>query len=81
MIGNNCVLVKTGDRRTTFLGYNTFNFMNTGNPEFNKQHEYWITNLMSKSTQISRAAEKIRSQFFKALLKKVAELRKFVEEN
>lgn len=81
MIGNNCVLVKTGDRRTSFLGYNTFNFMNTGNPEFNKQNEYWITNLMSKSTQISRAAEKIRSQFFKALLKKVAELRKFVEEN
>ena len=81
MIGNNCVLVKTGDIRTTFLGYNTFNFMNTNNPDFNKQHEVWMNNLISKSTQISRTSEKIRNLFFKALLKKVADLRKYVEEN
>jgi hypothetical protein len=81
MIGNNCVLVKTGEIRTTFLGYNTFNFMNTNNPDFNKQHEVWMNNLISKSTQISRTSEKIRNLFFKALLKKVADLKKYVEEN
>ena len=55
--------------------------MNTNNPDFNKQHEVWMNNLISKSTQISRTSEKIRNLFFKALLKKVADLRKYVEEN
>jgi len=81
MIGNNCVLVKTNGNKTTFISYNTFCFMNTRNPEFNHSNELWINNLMSKSNQISRNGEKIRIQFFKALHRKVAELRKFVEDN
>jgi len=39
--------------------------MSTGNPAFNHQNELWVDNLISKSTQISRTAEKIRNQFFK----------------
>jgi len=79
MIGNNCVLVHTNHRKNSFLGYNTFNFMSTGNPAFNHQNELWMDNLISKSTQISRTAEKIRNQFFKVLLKQVDELVLFVE--
>jgi len=67
MIGSNCVLVQTDDRKTSFLGYNTFNFMSTGNPGFNTQNELWMNNLISKSTQISKTAEKLRNQFFKGM--------------
>jgi hypothetical protein len=79
MIGNNCVLVHTNGRKNSFLGYNTFNFMSTGNPAFNRQNELWMNNLISKSTQISRTAEKIRNQFFKVLQKQIDDLKAFVE--
>ena len=81
MIGNNCVLVHTNGRKNSFLGYNTFNFMSTGNPAFNLQNELWMNNLISKSTQISRTAEKIRNQFFKVLQRQVDDLKAFVESN
>lgn len=79
MIGNNCVLVKTNDISSSFIGFNTFNFMSTRNSEFNQQNEHWMQNLISKSTQISKTAEKIRNQFFKILIERVEELRKFVQ--
>lgn len=78
MIGNNCVLVKTNEKTTSFLGYNTFNFMSTGNRNFNNQNQQWMENLISKSTQISSSAEKLRNQFFKGLYRKVDELEKFI---
>lgn len=81
MIGSNCVLVHTNDRKNSFLGYNTFNFLSTGNRTFNQQNEQWMNNLISKSTQISRTAEKIRNQFFKVLHKQIEDLRLFVEQN
>ena len=80
MIGNNCVLVNTNGRKNSFLGYNTFNFMSTGNLAFNLQNELWMNNLISKSTQISRTAEKIRNQFFKGLQRQIEDLRIFVEQ-
>ncbi len=79
MIGNNCVLVETNGKKTTFLGYNTFHFMSTGSVDFNAQNEQWIQNLMTKSTQISRTAEKTRNQFFKYVLQKNNRLRQQIE--
>jgi hypothetical protein len=81
MIGNNCVLVKANGGKISFIGYNTFNFMNTRNPEFNSNNELWVNNLISKSTLISRAGAKTRTQFIKTLFRKITELRNFVEEN
>ena len=78
MIGNNCVLVQTNDIRSSFIGFNTFNFMSTRNLAFNEQNELWMDNLISKSTQISKTAEKLRNQFFKMLIERVEELRKLV---
>jgi hypothetical protein len=80
MIGNNCVLVKTDKRKISFLGYNTFNFMSTGNPLFNEQNALWMENLIAKSTQISRSAEKIRNQFFRTLMRRLEETRKKLED-
>jgi len=78
MIGNNCVLVHTNEIKSSFLGYNTFNFMSTRNQDFNLQNEFWMDNLISKSTQISKTAEKLRNQFFKSMLEKVEQLRHLV---
>ena len=78
MIGNNCVLVKTNDMVSSFIGINTFNFMSTRNTDFNLDNEQWMQNLISKSIQISRTAEKTRNQFFKMLLERVEELKKVV---
>ena len=81
MIGNNCVQVKTNSVNAGFIGYNTFNFMSTTNLEFTCNNDFWMKNLISKSTQISRTAEKTRNQFMKVLANKVDDLSKFVEEN
>ncbi len=81
MIGNNCVLVQTNERKTTFLGYNTFCYMSTGSRAFNEQNEAWMQNLLAKSTLISRTAEKIRNRFIKVLEKQTDDLQKFITEN
>lgn len=78
MIGTNCVQVQTNDTRSTFLGFNTFNSMSTRNLMFNDQNERWMKNLISKSTQISQTAEKIRNQFFQAMTDRVEALREKV---
>lgn len=79
MIGNNCVYVEMNEKRTSFLGYNTFHFMNTGSESFNQRNQIWMENLISKSTLVSRTAEKLRNQFFKKLNQKTEEIRRQIE--
>jgi hypothetical protein len=81
MIGNNCVVLKAGDKVSTYLGYNTFNFMTTASDVFNKQAEDWMQNLISKSTLISQVGEKARNQFFKSNFLQIAQLRAFIEQS
>ncbi len=71
MIGNNTVLASSENFKTTFIGYNSFNFMNTQNSFFNQQNQTWLDNLISKSILMSGVAEKLRNQFFKAQIKKI----------
>ncbi|MFM1931401.1 MAG: hypothetical protein RL226_704 [Bacteroidota bacterium] len=75
MIGNNSILVEMGESKVSFIGYNTFNSIHTRNRIFNSEHAQWVTNLQSKSIQISMMAEKIRNQFFKAQSRKVNDMR------
>lgn len=75
MIGNNCVILKAGERVTTYLGYNTFNFMHTNGHIFNEQASEWMQNLISKSTLVSQVGEKIRNQFFRQNFQFIADLR------
>ncbi|MCC7297663.1 MAG: hypothetical protein IT244_04965 [Bacteroidia bacterium] len=81
MIGNNCVRLLAGENATTYLGYNTFNFMHTTGAVFNQQAEMWMQNLIAKSTLISQVAEKARNQFFKQNLHLLAQLRQKIEGN
>lgn len=79
MIGNNSIYVHTGSSAITFIGYNTFNAIHTRNQAFNTQHKQWMENLSGKSIQISGMAEKIRNQFFKSQLRKIEQLRLYIE--
>jgi hypothetical protein len=62
------------------IKYNPFDLMSTGSRAFNKQNQVRMENLISKSTLISRTAEKIRNRFFKNLESQIEALKKIVEE-
>ncbi len=67
MIGNNCVFLKSIHKSASYLGYNTFNFIQTKNDSFNAQVEEWLNNLMSKSDMVSQISERVRNQFFRSM--------------
>jgi CO dehydrogenase/acetyl-CoA synthase alpha subunit len=64
MIGNNCVYLKSDSKTASYLGYNTFNFIQTRNDYFNRQTEDWINNILAKSDLVSVVSERLRNQFF-----------------
>ena len=74
MIGNNCVLIKAGGSRNTYISHNTFNVMVTTNTDFCDETEHWIKNLVKKSTPISGVSEKQRFRFFKMMYDKIAKI-------
>src|SRR3954462_7641807 len=67
MIGNNCILVKAGGSRNTYISHNTFNAMVTTNADFCDETENWLKNLIKKSIPISGVSEKQRFRFFKMM--------------
>jgi hypothetical protein len=79
MIGNNTVYIKGEHKEASYIGYNTFNYMRTGNRFFNEQVDSWQKNLISKSTLISKVGEKQRAQFFKLMRQQMNDLRQIVE--
>lgn len=74
MIGNNCVYFSAGEKRSSYIGYNSFNYMRTTNNHFNDQVQRWLQNRIAKSTLVSGMSEKIRNQFFKEQLKRIEQL-------
>lgn len=80
MIGSNCVFMRAEEKEASYIGYNSFNYMRTSNAYFNEQEKSWINNLITKSTLISKVAEKQRNLFFKELFRQIEELHVFVKE-
>lgn len=78
-IGNNCIQVTMNDVKVIFFSFNTFNTMSTSNYAFCQETDLWIKNLISKSTQISGVAEKMRHQFFNNLHKQLNNLKQTIE--
>lgn len=75
MIGNNCILVTTGGRKTAYLSYHTFNTMTTAHASFCNDTDSWLKNLIRKSIPISGVAEKQRYQFFKKIEDRISEVK------
>lgn len=75
MIGNNCVFLESDNKSASYLGYNTFNFIQTKNDYFNRQTQEWLDNLISKSDKVSQISEKTRNQFFNSLLSQITRIK------
>jgi len=78
MLGTNCIYIKMGEARYSYISFNTMNSLTTSNPEFCEETEHWIKNLERKSTLISGVAEKQRYQFFSKMFRHVDELQQAI---
>jgi len=70
-IGDNSGLFKMGTRKMAYNTYGNLNFMSTTDQAYTDYIDAFFQSTMKNSTLISASAEKIRSSFFNALLKKV----------
>lgn len=78
-IGNNFILVRTGDVDQVYNSFHTFNKMVTSNPGFCKLTEKWMNNLMKQANLISGVAEKHRFQFFHKMYSQLDALVNLIE--
>lgn len=80
-VGNNCILVKTGDLKTVYMTHMTFNKLVTPHAGFCYDTEEWLQNLIKKSILISGSSEKQRYRFFSKAIGAVKKLMAKIEEN
>ncbi|MCL9981053.1 MAG: hypothetical protein NBV77_06360 [Bacteroidia bacterium] len=76
MIGTNCVFLRSSGQNASYLGYNTFNFIQTKNEAFNRQSIGWLENLITKSEKVSGVSEKNRNRYFAQVALELEQLRK-----
>ena len=79
-IGNNCIVIEHGEKRTVYISHNTFSSISTVEPEFAEDTKNWLDNLMRKSTLINDVSEKHRYQFFKALHARIDQVQVQIEK-
>jgi BetR domain len=70
-IGDNSILFKMGERKMAFNTYSNLNYMTTADQDYTDYIDNHFQSTMKNSTLISATAEKIRSNFFNALINKV----------
>lgn len=75
MIGTNSVLIKNIENSAAYISYNTFNFIQTQNHEFNDSTQKWINQLKAQSTLISKVSEAKRNVFISSLKNQINKLR------
>lgn len=80
-VGNNCILVKTGDLKTVYMTHMTFNKLVTPHAGFCNDTEIWLQNLIKKSILISGSSEKQRYRFFSKALASVKKLIGKIEQS
>ncbi len=74
-IGDDTILFRTGDKRSTFVTHNNFNILSTSHDALCQQTEQYMNSVIRKSLLISKVAEKERMKFFNRIQKQVDELR------
>jgi hypothetical protein len=72
LIGDNTIFFRMGDKRVTFIPFNTMNILTTSDDAFCKKTEDYLINLTSKSILISTSGEKDRNKFFNLMEDKIA---------
>jgi hypothetical protein len=64
LIADTTILFKMGDKRVTFLTYNTMNILTTSEESFCGIIDDYLKNLVNKSVLISLTGERERNKFF-----------------
>ena len=64
LIADTTLLFKMGDKRVTFITYNTMNILTTSEENFCNQMEGYLNNVMNKSVLISGTGERERNKLF-----------------
>jgi len=72
IVGHNTVLVEVGNMKIAFLNHSVINYLSTRDERFTTYIYDSISNLIQKSTQISKIGQKDRSRFFNRLREKIA---------
>lgn len=81
---DNTILALIGEKKLTYLTHCAINFLTTTNEKFCNVTHDWMSNLIKRSSLISKVSEKQRNQFFGALfsqLKKTRERVKYLLEH
>jgi hypothetical protein len=73
VLGDNTIVVITDHIRTTYLNYDTLNYMVTRDEKFCNDTYEKIQNLSRRSAQISETGERQRNSFFNILISKIQE--------
>lgn len=71
VLGDNTILVLTGESKSLYLNYDVLNYMNTTDRNFCDETHNVLQNLMRRSTLISNTSEKQRNIFFNILMAKL----------
>ena len=75
MIGTNSVLINNTENSAAYISYNTFNFIQTQNHDFNESTQKWMNQLKAQSTLISKVSEAKRNVFISSLRSQINKLR------
>jgi hypothetical protein len=67
LIADNTIFFKMGDKRVTYLTYNTMNILTTSEESFSNIVENFLKNLINKSVLISLTGERERNKFYKRI--------------
>ena len=71
LIADTTILVKMGDKRVTYLTYNTMNILTTSEETFCNTTEDYLKNLINKSILISQTGERERNKFFNKIIEQI----------
>lgn len=75
ILGNNTMVINLNGKNLTMVTYSVFHYLFTRNPDFSSRVLDSFNILLSRSTLISKSAEKERNRFFNTLRQKINELR------
>ena len=75
ILGNNTMVIDLNGKSLTMVTYSVLHYLFTRNPNFSSSVLNSFHNLLSRSTLISKSAEKERNRFFNTLRQKINALR------
>lgn len=75
ILGNNTMVINLNGKNLTMVTYSVLHYLFTRNPDFSASVLNSFQNLLSRSTLISKSAEKERNRFFNTLRQKINALR------